>query len=156
MCKHTKKVHRHDCCSGYLTCTFSFLFWCRLCSSFGSWEAVFSVVDPWWGYKALLTAMEGGENVRVKQLQEEKSSSRATVGYGYRLQPNLTHFFSSSLERTKRVKFLSSMKPIINAMAPPTAEAMMMVSVLSTDFTTASTKDETMKKEDKRWGQKAR
>lgn len=39
------------------------------------------------------------------------------------------------------------MKPIINAMAPPTAEAMMMVRVLSTDFTTASTKEKTGKKE---------
>lgn len=46
-----------------------------------------------------------------------------------------TYFFSSSLDITKRVKFLSSMKPIINAMAPPTAEAMMMVSVLSTTLT---------------------
>lgn len=46
-----------------------------------------------------------------------------------------THFFSSSLERTKRVKFLSNMKPINNAMAPPTAEAMMIVSVLSTTLT---------------------
>lgn len=51
-----------------------------------------------------------------------------------------THFFSSSLERTKRVKFLSSMKPIINAMAPPTAEAMMVVSVLSTTLTANITK----------------
>lgn len=51
-----------------------------------------------------------------------------------------THFFSSSLERTKRVKFLSSMKPIINAMAPPTAEAMMVVSVLSATLTTNITK----------------
>lgn len=39
------------------------------------------------------------------------------------------------------------MKPISNAMAPPTAEAMMMVSVLSTAFTAASTKDEMMKEE---------
>lgn len=46
-----------------------------------------------------------------------------------------THFFSSILVRTKRVKFLSSMKPIINAMAPPTAEAMMVASVLSTTLT---------------------
>lgn len=46
-----------------------------------------------------------------------------------------TYFFSSSLDITKRVKFLSSMKPMSNAMAPPTAEAMMMVSVLSTTFT---------------------
>lgn len=46
-----------------------------------------------------------------------------------------TYFFSSSLDITKRVKFLSSMKPIINAMAPPTAAAMMMVRVLSTSFT---------------------
>lgn len=51
-----------------------------------------------------------------------------------------THFFSSSLERTKRVKFLSSMKPMINAMAPPTAEAMMVVSVLSTTLTADITK----------------
>ncbi len=46
-----------------------------------------------------------------------------------------THFFSSILVRTKRVKFLSNMKPIINAMAPPTAEAMMVASVLSTTLT---------------------
>lgn len=46
-----------------------------------------------------------------------------------------THFFASSLERTKRVKFLSSMKPISSAIAPPTHEAMMMVSVLSATLT---------------------
>lgn len=46
-----------------------------------------------------------------------------------------THFFSSILARTKRVKFLSSMKPINAAMPPPTAEAIMMVSVLSTTLT---------------------
>lgn len=117
----------------YLTCTFSFLFWRRLCSSLGSWEAIFSVVDPWWRYKALLTAIEGG-------------GSQNSVGCGYWMQ-DLTHFFSSSLERTKRVKFLSSMKPINKAMAPPTAEAMMMVSVLSTNLTAASTKEKRRKKE---------
>lgn len=40
------------------------------------------------------------------------------------------------------------MKPIINAIAPPTAEAMMMVSVLSTDFTTASTREDDEERED--------
>lgn len=58
--KQTKNVHRCDCWDVFLTCTFSFLFGCRLCSSLGSWEAVFSVVDPWWRYKALLTARGGG------------------------------------------------------------------------------------------------
>lgn len=49
-----------------------------------------------------------------------------------------THFFSSSLARTKRVKFLSNMKPISNAMPPPTHEAMMVASVLSTTLTADS------------------
>lgn len=53
-----------------------------------------------------------------------------------------THFFSSSLERTKRVKFLSNMKPIIAAMAPPTAEAMMVASVLSTTLTADMRQDQ--------------
>lgn len=79
----------------------------------------------------------GGEKVRASERQWDMVTGHL----------DRTHFFSLSLERTKRVKFLSSMKPIINAMAPPTAEAMMMVRVLSTDFTTASTKHRTMKKE---------
>lgn len=49
-----------------------------------------------------------------------------------------THFFSSSLARTKRVKFLSNMKPISNAMPPPTHEAMMVARVLSTTLTADS------------------
>lgn len=39
------------------TCAFSFLFWCWFWIRFGSWEAIFCVVNPWWSYKALLTAM---------------------------------------------------------------------------------------------------
>lgn len=58
-----------------------------------------------------------------------------------------THFFSSSLEITKRVKFFSNMKPIRNAMAPPTAEAMMMVSVLSTTLTA----DKDRRQEERGW-----
>lgn len=46
-----------------------------------------------------------------------------------------THFFSSIFARTNRVKFFSSMKAIKKAMNPPTQEAMIMVSVLSTTFT---------------------
>lgn len=40
------------------------------------------------------------------------------------------------------------MKPIIKAMAPPTAEAMMMVSVLSTDLTAAREEEEEREDED--------
>lgn len=125
---------------GY-TCAFSFLFWCWFWISFGSWEAIFCVVDPWWSYKALLTAV----GLKGKK-REEKESQNCTYAAAPRNILNLlhlksiqvvvkTHFFSSSLARTKRVKFLSNMKPIIKAMAPPTAEAIMVASVLSTTLT---------------------
>lgn len=55
------------------TCAFSFLFWCRFWISFGSWEAIFCVIDPWWGYKALLTA--GGEE-KQKKLKLNRGSSK--------------------------------------------------------------------------------
>lgn len=139
---------------------FSFLFWCRFWISFGSWEAIFCVVYPWWSYKALLTAV-GGKTDNVRSIAIKKYLKHASTEY-FRMHkfpetcgqaPPMhsgktacrrgvvsTYFFSSSLDITKRVKFLSSMKPIINAMAPPTAEAMMMVSVLSTTLTVNNSK----------------
>lgn len=56
------------------TCASLFLFWRWFCISFGSWEAVFCVVDPWWSYKALLTGVglekKKTERVRTQQLTE--------------------------------------------------------------------------------------
>lgn len=110
---------------------FLFIFWCWFWSSFGSWEAIFCVVNPWWSYKALLTAVTGGKNAAKKK----KKRKSPTVEEHCETDVCETHFFASSLERTKREKFLSSMKPISSAMAPPTHETMMMVSVLSTTLT---------------------
>lgn len=157
------------------TCTFSFLFWCRFWISFGSWEAIFCVVDPWWRYKALLTAA-GLEEKETKLELYVRSSSRkhfqlapfktsactvSELSKKHAVKPRQcalmkqcemvalliniqkavkTHFFSSILARTYRVKFLSNMKPINAAMAPPTAEAMMVASVLSTTLTADKSK----------------
>lgn len=82
------------------------------------------------GHYAVLTVLTQHEfsaflmNAKVSGTQKQKQK-----------QKQRTHFFSSSLERTKRVKFFSSMKPMSSAIAPPTAEAMMIVSVLSTSRT---------------------
>lgn len=75
-------VCKHMCISKYMqrryinmsidmvlyTCSFSFLFWCWFWISFGSWEAIICVVDPWWSYKALLTAvgLEGKKNTKLE------------------------------------------------------------------------------------------
>lgn len=82
------------------------------------------------------------EEVKVKSWQLEELASfqqfEAVTLLIYTQVVVETHFFSSSLARTKRVKFLSNMKPISNAMPPPTHEAMMVASVLSTTLTADS------------------
>lgn len=82
------------------------------------------------------------EEVKVKSWQLEELASfqqfQAVTLLIYTQVVVETHFFSSSLARTKRVKFLSNMKPISNAMPPPTHEAMMVARVLSTTLTADS------------------
>lgn len=159
-----KYMHRYNCIFIY-GCTYmqvlSFLLWCRWFRSFGSWDIVCFIC---WGrlYKALDLSVDGksrGER-RVKRdtcvfyvfdivarlywcfatvwtHQDELKVFLCVDGQLATLcgPIGLTHFFSSILKRTKRMKFFTSMKVISRAMAPPTAEAIMMVRVLSTTRT---------------------